>query len=72
MGRNKSGVMRGTSSHRSLGIPAYFPQADKVLPEPKVEAVIIRGPKGFEAHVRNPARVAVLLAKNPGSYVVKQ
>jgi hypothetical protein len=40
MARDKSGVMKSTSSHRFLGVPAYFPQAEKVLPERKVQGSV--------------------------------
>lgn len=51
----------------------YTPERDPhVLPEPVIEgAVIIRGP-GIQVTVRKPQKVAEILARYPGSRVVKQ
>jgi hypothetical protein len=71
MTKKKTGS-RSLGSESLLGVTGYRPQRDEVDPEPVVEGVtIIRGPKGLVVTVRNPERIAEILAKYPGSKEVK-
>lgn len=65
----KTGLTKMPQASKLLGVAHYDPQAEEVLPEPKVKVTKIRG-DGVEIEVRNPDRVPLMLEKYPGSRVV--